>query len=309
MKDSALWQISITTSREAEEAVAALLEKLFEHAPSVYTPEASRKPLVTVYASKARRGGVRAWRTALGQGLQEIAQVGLDIRPAKITVTRVARQDWAESWKKYFKPIEIGNALLIRPSWSQRRPRKRQAVVILDPGLSFGTGQHPTTSFCLEHLVTFRQRGCRQSFLDIGTGSGILAIAAAKLGYEPVKAFDVDPVAVRVAKANAKRNRLLQRVSITRHDLSRLPRRGSRPYDLICANLIATVLLQESGRILNRLRPGGRLVLAGILSREFSEVRRAYEAAGLKLVANKIQGEWQSGAFERKVQKSQFHSA
>ncbi|MBM3836400.1 MAG: 50S ribosomal protein L11 methyltransferase [Verrucomicrobia bacterium] len=297
MKAAVLWQVSVVTSSQAEEAVAALLERLFGNVPSVYTSEESGKPVVTVHFSKAP-GGARAWREALRQGVRQIASFGLDIRPATTTVSRVPRQDWAESWKKHFKTIEIGSALLIRPSWSKRRPRKNQAVVILDPGLSFGTGQHPTTAFCLEQLAGFRQAGVPQSFLDIGTGSGILAIAAAKLGYQPVRAFDLDPVAVRVAKANSKRNRVTERVAIARQDLSRLPARDSHHYDLICANLIATVLLKEAGRILNRLKPGGRLVLAGILAREFHNVRDAYERAGLRLVATKREGEWQSGAFE-----------
>ena len=137
------------------------------------------------------------------------------------------REDWAESWKRHFKPIEIGDALLVKPSWSKRRPRKNQAVVILDPGLSFGTGQHPTTAFCLREIVRLKlakERGrlarefktrhhadepsALQSFLDIGTGSGILAIAAAKLGYQPVHAFDFDAEAVRIARANARANRV-----------------------------------------------------------------------------------------------------
>jgi ribosomal protein L11 methyltransferase len=302
MNTGAIWQISVSTSAQAEEAVAALMERLFGRAPSVYTSEESGKPVVTIYLSKAQPD-TRDWRGALRQGLRQIAEFGLNVHPTKITLAKVPRQDWGESWKKYFKPIEIGRALLIRPSWSRQRARKNQAVVILDPGLSFGTGQHPTTAFCLEQLVTLRPQGLRRSFLDIGTGSGILAISAAKLGYEPVRAFDFDPVAVRVAKANTKRNRGTERVAITRRDLSRLPRRDARQYDLICANLIATLLIEESRRILNRLRPGGRLVLAGILAREFHRVRRAYERAGLKLVATKREGEWQSGAFEHRGEK------
>jgi ribosomal protein L11 methyltransferase len=298
MKHAALWQVTVATSPEAEDAVAALLEKLFKQTPSVYVAEETKTPAVTVYATKSRDKS-RSLFAALEQGLHHLVDCGLDIGARRVTVRKVTREEWSESWKKFFKPIEIGRVLLIKPSWSKRRPRKSQGVIVLDPGLSFGTGQHPTTAFCLEQMESARKLGRGQSFLDIGTGSGILAIAAAKLGYRPVQAFDIDPVSIRVARANARRNRVGEIVSITRQDLSRLTLLPSRRYDLICANLISTVLLQESRRILNRLRPGGRLVLAGILASEFSRVRQAYESAGLNLVATKAGGEWKSGAFEK----------
>src|SRR5262249_14377182 len=157
----------------------------------------------------------------------------LQLGPAKIVIKKVARDDWAQSWKKYFKVIEVGSALLIRPSWSKRRPRNGQALITLDPGLSFGTGQHPTTSFCLEQIVCSRRLGQAKSFLDIGTGSGILAIAAAKLGYAPVHAFDFDATAVRVAKANFRKNQVQPYIKISRADLTRIPLRSQQKYDLV----------------------------------------------------------------------------
>src|SRR5262249_3273167 len=143
-------------------------------------------------------------------------------------------EDWAESWKRHFRPVEIGSRLLLKPSWSRRRPRKNQVLLVLDPGLSFGTGQHPTTRFCLEQLVAFASRN--RSFLDLGTGSGILVIAAKKLGYRRVTAIDSDPDAVRIARANAKRNRLEEKLRLVHQDLTRLPV-GWRKHDLVCANL------------------------------------------------------------------------
>jgi ribosomal protein L11 methyltransferase len=209
----------------------------------------------------------------------------------------VRRQDWAESWKRHFKPIEFGAALLVKPSWSKRRPRKNQAVVVLDPGLSFGTGQHPTTAFCLEQLVTFRQKEQSQSFLDLGTGSGILSIAAAKLGYAPVHAIDFDPAAIRVANANARQNGVFKQLQLDRQDVAKLPQSSRQKYDVICANLISNLLLTEQKRILNYLRRNGALVLAGILKVEFASIRTAYEKAGLRLVGHRVEREWQSGAF------------
>jgi len=210
--------------------------------------------------------------------------------------------------------------LLVKPSWSKRRPRKNQALVILDPGLSFGTGQHPTTAFCLGEIVrlsntmvdaplprrtTAQQHrrhqiaAAQQSFLDIGTGSGILAIAAAKLGYRPVHAFDFDAEAVRVARANARVNRVQTKLEVGHVDVSKLPPRPVRKYDLICANLISDLLIAERWRIAAQLNRGGTLVLAGILKSEFPEVQAAFKILSLKLVSSKTEKEWRSGSFRR----------
>ena len=167
----------------------------------------------------------------------------------------------------------------------------------LDPGLSFGTGQHPTTAFCLKVLARWRKVGQRPSLWDVGTGSGILAIAAAKLGYGPVTAIDFDPESIRAARANAARNRV--NIRLSRQDVLRLPRRSRVKYSAICANLQADVLLSAKRRLVERLQPGGLLVLAGILRTEFDRVAREFERAGLTLVKCGVGGEWRSGAFVR----------
>lgn len=299
MRTKPLWQVSVTTSREAEEATAALLERLFGQPASVYAPDEQDSSVATVYSSQPV-AQIQAKREALDAGLQFVASCGLEVGPAKILIRKVPREDWTTSWKKYFKTIEVGSALLIKPSWSKRRPRAGQAVVTLDPGLSFGTGQHPTTSFCLRQLVRARKTGHAQSFLDIGTGSGILAIAAARLGYAPVRAFDNDPTSVRVAKANARKNRVEGKISLGRQDLTRLPAQSRIGYDVICANLIQDLLLAEQERILNRLAPHGRLVLAGLLTSQFAAVEKAYTSQELVLQSSRTEGEWTSGAFTRR---------
>lgn len=138
------------------------------------------------------------------------------------------------------------------------------------------------------------------SFLDIGTGSGILAIAAAKLGYTPVRCFDFDPESVRVAKENAAQNGVAHLVKPVRQDLTKLPAASATRYDVVCANLIYDLLIAERERILARLRPDGVLVLAGILETQFARVTRAYQQAGMQLVATEVEKEWQSGAFVRR---------
>lgn len=343
MKSAPLIRISIATSREAEEAVAELLLRVFGQTPSTYFDAETGETTVSTYLEKAAQWNSAA-RAELLAGLRTLTECGLDIGSGEISSAKVRREDWAESWKRHFKPIEVCDALLLKPSWVKRKPRKGQAVVILDPGLSFGTGHHATTGFCLRQLVgearvgtrcaaspyraergerseflpsqpmardarfaraAVRQMGTRgsaslpRSFLDIGTGSGILAIAAAKLGYSPVRCFDFDPESVRVAKANAAQNGVAHLVKPVRRDLTKLPPASATRYHVVCANLIYDLLIAERDRILSRLRPDGVLVLAGILQTQFAKVERAYRQAGLKLIATEVEQEWQSGAFVR----------
>ena len=291
-----LWCVSVSTSTEAEEAVAEILENLFRQPPSAFVDAATPTATVSAYCSKLpmREAALRAQlRTALA----EVRSNGLNIASGRITIRRVPPENWSESWKKHFKPLEISRSLLIKPSWSRRLPRPGQAVVVLDPGLSFGTGQHPTTAFCLEQLAVKRAPGRQQSCLDVGTGSGILAIAAAKLGYKPVHAFDFDPAAVRVARANALQNGVARQIRILREDLGRLPLRGGGKFDVICANLTSDVLVRQSERIVRRLRRAGTLIVAGILTSQFVEVHRTYAAQGLEMIATGTDKEWQSAVF------------
>ena len=296
-KNKPLWRISVVTTLEAEDAVGELLASVLGCAASSYFDLEKQMSLVSVFMEQGNFSPVVA-RREISAGLKRIAGFGLKTGAGKIEVARVRREDWAESWKRHFHPMQIGKTLLVKPSWSKKCPAKNQAVVILDPGLSFGTGQHPTTSFCLHEIARRRKNETKPtSFLDIGTGSGILAIAAAKLGYQPVHAFDFDPESVRVARENLRKNRVADKVKLSRGDVTRLPLRPARQFDLVCANLISTLLIGERQRIVNRVKRGGTLVLAGILVVEFAEVKRAFAASGLKLTANRVENEWCSGAF------------
>ena len=290
-----LWRISVTTSLEAEDAVSELLGTIFDEAATAYFNLETGVSIVSVF--RDQKPDAKKMETEILNGLKRITECGLKIGSGLVEIVKVKREDWAESWKRHFHPLEIGKTLLIKPSWSKKRPRKNQAVVILDPGLSFGTGQHPTTSFCLGEIARCLKNGTAQAFLDIGTGSGILAIAAAKLGYQPVQAFDFDPESVRVAKTNARKNRVDYRIKLTRSDVTKLPLKPARQFDLVCANLISTLLIEEKQRIVNRVKRGGTLVLAGILAAEFAEVERAFAGLKLKLVASRVENEWCSGAF------------
>jgi ribosomal protein L11 methyltransferase len=290
-----LWKLSVTTSVEAEEAVAELLGRTFGQVPVSYCSTDTGAITVSVYLGEKPNWSTT--RANLEEELGRMERCGLRVSPGKFVLTRMPRENWAESWKRHFRPLEIGRRLLVKPSWSARRGRRGQAVVVLDPGLSFGTGQHPTTAFCLDQLTAWRIAGKPQSCLDIGTGSGILAIAAAKLGYRGVEAIDVDAEAVRVARANARRNRVAHRIRFRNQDLGHLVRTARRKHSVICANLMANLLLSQRDRIIAPLEPGGLLVLAGILKEEFAEVQGAYQGAGVRLKAARTEKEWRSGSF------------
>jgi ribosomal protein L11 methyltransferase len=296
MKRSGLWRISVTTSPNSEDAVSELLGTVLREPASSYTDADTKQVTVAVYLPQRPPRSFALGRE-LALGLKRIARDGLDIGTGRVSVKRTRREDWAESWKRHFKPLLIGSALLIKPSWSRRRPQRGQAVVVLDPGLSFGTGRHPTTAFCLRQLVALFRQGEALSCLDIGSGSGILAIAAAKLGYRPVAALDSDPDSIRIARDNARRNGVSAGIRFLRQDLTKLPRRSVRKYSVVCANLVSNLLVAERERILAHLQPEGTLVAAGILKTEFEQVQETFESAGLRLKTSRSQDEWRSGAF------------
>jgi len=285
----ALWQIAVRIPPEAEAAVTGLLAEALGQTPSVFTNLEKGTTTASVHLEKLP-GTLSGVQAALEAGLKTL---GLDKR--SLSIRKLPPKDWAESWKRHFKPLVIGDTLLIRPSWSRRKARPGQSLVTLDPGLSFGTGRHATTGFCLRRLAAHRKPGQKQSFLDIGCGSGILAICAATLGYKPVDAFDFDPQAVRSAQNNARDNAV--RLSIRLDDLTKQPVKADRQYDVVCANLIYDLLISQAAKICHRVKPGGVLVLAGILNTQFAQVQAAFEAKGMRLKRAKTEKEWRSGEF------------
>ena len=292
-----LWKVSLATTMEAEELVCELLGNLLAATPSSWTDAESGVTTVSAYCNRKPADWPEKL-TALRRMLGELRAEGVNLGTGRLTTGTLRNEDWADSWKRHFPPIEISHKLLVVPSWSRRAARPGQVVVILDPGLGFGTGKHATTEYCLREVALRRHAGQPQSFLDIGTGSGILAIAATKLGYAPVDAIDCDALSVRIAKKNAQANRVMRRIHIREADLRKLPRRGTR-YDFVCANLLADLLVAEHGRLIARLGRGGILVAAGILAREFAAVRRCFEAAGLRFVSSRQKDGWRSGTFRR----------
>jgi ribosomal protein L11 methyltransferase len=281
-----------------EEAVSEVLAKAFGGPVSSYTALRTSTTRVEAYLP-ARPANIERATKEIREALAQLSAQGLNVGTGRVFIDRLPRENWAESWKRHFRPLEIGRKLLLKPSWSRRKPRKGCQVVILDPGLSFGTGNHPTTAFCLKQLVKFRCETTRQSFLDVGTGSGVLGIAAARLGYHPVVGFDLDPQAIRSARSNTRRNGLSRHIQFSEQDLTKSGmRQFRRRYSLVCANLTADLLIAQRDKLLRWLQRGGLLVLAGILKTEFEAVQRHYVRSGLRLIASRRRGEWQSGSFQ-----------
>ena len=208
------------------------------------------------------------------------------------------REEWAEVWKKFFRPIEISPRLLVRPEWLDDQPGPGQKLLTVDPGMSFGTGQHPTTLFCLQTIDRLSLDPDVKSLLDAGCGSGILAIAGALLGFDPVDAFDFDPDAVKATVENLERNRV-SRVVPTVADANDYPGRAGG-YDLVCANILGHLLRAFKVRISSWVKPGKYLCLAGILNSEFDAVSADYVSLGFEELERSALKEWTSGLFRRK---------
>jgi ribosomal protein L11 methyltransferase len=189
-------------------------------------------------------------------------------------VEELADQDWGEAWKKGLEPLVIGRAF-VRPSWISAETPPGMAEIVLDPGMAFGTGTHPTTSLCLAALSDLLATRPGARVLDVGTGSGLLAIAARKLGAGAVAGNDNDPIAVRVARENAALNGV--ELELNERDVG-----GQRgPFDLVLANILANTLVELAPALAAQLAPGGVVLLSGILTPQEEEVRAAYLAAGL----------------------------
>ncbi|MEF3273305.1 MAG: 50S ribosomal protein L11 methyltransferase [Chloroflexus sp.] len=251
---------------------------------------------------------VEEMRQRIEHALWHVSQ----IRPLGPIQTRtLAEEDWSNAWKQFYSVLRIGERIVIVPSWLDYQPIPNEIVLLLDPGMAFGTGLHPTTRLCLQLLERLVQPG--QHVLDLGTGSGILAIAAAKLGAGTVLALDNDPVAVQVAQENVARNQVQAIVQVAEGSLGAGQAMGhwlsgdfgpDQPdpalsadtphaaFDLIVANLIAKVLVVLAPDLAAALKPGGRLVSSGIINVKEDDVATAFAAVGLQQIERYVEGEW-----------------
>ncbi len=199
----------------------------------------------------------------------------------------VADEDWAENWKKYYKPFRVGTRLVVKPTWERYDAKPDDLMIELDPGMAFGTGTHETTHMCMELLEKKLRPGMR--VMDVGTGSGILAIAAAKLGAESVLAIDIDPDAVKVARENVILNGVESGVRVVEGDLVQSE---AMPCELAVANIVADAICMLAGPLTRHLLPQGLLICSGIIKEREADVLAAAKAAGYTVEDRLAQGEW-----------------
>lgn len=224
-------------------------------------------------------------RNSLAELLEK--DLGIDIGKGTIELSNIKEEDWANNWKKYYKPRKIGNKIVIKPSWEPYVPEKGDIVLEMDPGMAFGTGSHETTSMCIELLEDRIFPHTR--LLDLGCGTGILSIAALLLGAQSAVAVDIDSNAVRVAEENAKANKVLDRISIIQGDLLD---KVEGKYDIIVANIIADVIIDLSKHIKSYLNPDGAFIASGIIKDRIKDVESALAKQGFKITEKKTKGEW-----------------
>jgi ribosomal protein L11 methyltransferase len=302
MTDHDAWvEIAVEADVEAVEAVSEILGRVAAGGTSVEPAfelvEDGLGARVDPTRPSIVRGYVPARDPAVAEAAvqQAIEQLGrlraFGLRPIGDVQTRIVHEaDWADAWKRHFPVLRVGRRIVIRPTWRRHRAREGDIVLALDPGMAFGTGLHPTTRLCLTMLEDVADRGAIEGrrVLDVGCGSGILAIAAARMGGANVLGVDTDPIAMEATTANARRNRVARRV---RARLGSTPT-GASPFDVVLANLIATLLVRLASHLHDELAPGGILVASGIFVDREDEVRVAFTGEGLEVVGRLVEGDW-----------------
>lgn len=207
--------------------------------------------------------------------------------------TKVDDEDWSTAWKKYYKPFNISDSVVIKPSWEEYESKDGEIVIEMDPGMAFGTGTHETTRLCSQLLEKYVKKGDR--VIDVGCGTGILSIIAVKLGASLSTAVDIDEVAVRVTKENCSINNVSDRISVQKGVLSDLKK---EPADIVVANIIADVIVDISSAITSYLKPKGILLTSGIIKERKDDVIAAYKQLKFELISGSEMGEWVAIAFK-----------
>ncbi|MDR3586389.1 MAG: 50S ribosomal protein L11 methyltransferase [Desulfosporosinus sp.] len=296
-------EVAVTVSSEGEETVADLFYELGCTGVSIEDPELLHSYIESGEWDYHAFGEVELTGTSVVKGYfpedEELAdkleKLDLGIRgllqrfPDWVVQAKgisLQEEEWATAWKAYFKPIRIGKNFLIKPTWEQVDLVAGDIVLELDPGMAFGTGTHPTTTLCLKTLEQIVKPG--QTVFDLGTGSGILAIAAAKLGAK-VDAVDLDSVAIKVAQENVDLNRVNDRVRVLRGDLGTVLVGQA---DVVIANIIADVILILLPDLKRILRPAGEFLASGIIEHRAEEVEVGLKATGFKIVERVEDSGW-----------------
>lgn len=212
---------------------------------------------------------------------------GLDIGEGSVSLSNVNESDWANEWKKYYKPTKVGKKIVVKPSWEEYEKQEGDLIIELDPGMAFGTGTHETTSMCIRELENYVDE--TKTVFDIGCGSGILAIAAAQLGAKEVVAGDLDEVAVKVSKENCEINNVSDKVVVKHGSLFEVV---DSKADVIVANIIADIIKILAKDVSKFLKDDGIFISSGIILAKIDEVCQALEENGFEIVKVERLGEW-----------------
>lgn len=306
-------ELNVTCDPEAVEAVCELFSRYVAGGVAIeepytlhddgqaHVPLAGAPVTIRAYVPDDEHGAEA--RARMEEGLWYLGRIDVG-KVGTLTTRRVAEEDWANAWKEHYHVLRLGARTVIKPSWRTYEPQPGEVVVELDPGMAFGTGLHPTTRGCLRLVEQVVRPGDR--VLDVGTGSGILALAALKLGAATVLALDVSEVAVQAAQSNAVANGLAGQMEV-RH--ATLAGAAGEPYlplppglallgdevgqfDLVLANIIARVIAQLAPALLRAVRPGGTLIASGIIAERLDEAEAPLRAAGLTNIRREQEDDW-----------------
>jgi ribosomal protein L11 methyltransferase len=291
------YELSTTADHEAIESVAELLARHgYNEGVSIEEPFTQEQDGDNLTIDSTRPATIRTYIPAESYNEETVRQIrdglwhlGRIRAVGELTVTKRSEEDWATAWKEHYRPLRASNRFVIRPPWFEAEPSGNEIVLVLDPGMAFGTGMHPTTRLSLYQVEQHVTNG--QSVFDVGTGSGILAVAAARLGASPIDAVDIDPMSVRVATTNLELNGLAREITLDVGSADWATRSGKR-YDIVIANIIARILIELSADLRTSTRPGGHLLLSGIIEPKVSLVRDAFEPVGFTLVDRNQIEDW-----------------
>ncbi len=301
-------ELSVQVDQEAVEAVSEILSRVSPGGVAVEPAFILTDEGLGAVADPSRPATMRAWVSALDAGAAERAVAvteerlghlqAFGLRPiGELNVRTVHEEDWAHAWKDHFPVLRIGRRLVIRPTWREHDPAPTDVVLALDPGMAFGTGLHPTTRLCLSGVERWADAGLLDgaTAIDVGCGSGILAVAAVKFGAASVLGVDTDPIAVEATERNAALNGVSDRITVRRGTLPQ----PDAPFDLVLANLIASLLVALADDLRAATRPGdgttgsgGRLLASGIYVDREGEVRHALAAAGMHVIGREQESDW-----------------
>ncbi|KKD52863.1 MULTISPECIES: 50S ribosomal protein L11 methyltransferase [Paenibacillus] len=312
-----LWnEITIHTSEEAVEMISNFLHEAGAGGVSIEESGSLNKPRDTSYGQWydrplndipegqaiikgyfAEEVDMDSVRAQIEPRVEQLRTFDIDPGEVQYELKTVNEDDWANAWKQYFKSLRVSDRLTIKPTWEEYEPASEDEKIIeLDPGMAFGTGTHPTTSLCLRTLESVIQGG--EEVIDVGTGSGILAIGAVKLGAKHVLALDLDPVAVSSARENTRLNELEERITIKESDLLSVlnasdPTLGIQlPVKLVVANILAEIILLFIDDVYNALQPGGIYIASGIWKNKEEAVETALKAAGFEITEINRDEDW-----------------